>query len=161
MFFQQQMVNVLLSLLATPTYPHPSLFSGLQQEELGGHHPSPASPLSGGSVKIKHYCVRSGGDGVKSTHHSYLILMGLELCFFLATMFKQTLAQSVAITSPPDSELSQIKIKSCSLQWKESPAETFDNPRVGLVLLCCFTDPQSISLGLWTMIQTETSLKLD
>lgn len=115
MFFQQQMVNVLLLLLGNPHIIHipgPCLFSGFQQEELREHHQAPARPLSSGSVEIKHNFVRSGGDGVKSTHHSYLILMGLGLCFFLAMVFKQTLAQSVAITSTPDSELSQInKIK--------------------------------------------------
>lgn len=133
--------------------PGPCLFSGLQREELRGQHQSPARPLSGGSVKIKHYCVRSGGDGVKSTHHSYLILMGLGLCLFLAVMFKQTVVQSVDITSLPDFELSQIKIKTYWLQWKRSPGETFapDSARVGLVLLCYFADSKAslLAYGQW------------
>lgn len=64
-------------------------------------------------------------------------------------MFKQTLVQSVGITSTPDSELSQIKIKTYWLQWKKSPAETFasDNARVGLVLLCYFADPKASLLA--------------
>lgn len=77
----------------------PFLISGLQKQQLGGHHQSPARPTTNAPVEIKRY-----------------LILGLELCFFWV-MFKDTVHQFAEITSIPRSLM-------LPLNWTTSKEKT-------------------------------------